>query len=209
MSSPKVIFGFHAVGVRIKTAPASVIEVLFDPTRRDARMKQFLSRAQEAGVRLIEADGVRLAKLAGSHGHQGVAARVNPVEQVRSLDELLESLEAAGTAPLVAFHADFDRALIERATSAALGVRPVNAWLDLALIAPAVLRSQPRPLDAWLERFGIENHDRHDAVADAFATAKLLLVVLARARAQGIDTWAGLAAAQRDQRWLERAGNPV
>ena len=52
MSSPKVIFGFHAVGVRIKTAPKSVIEVLFDPSRRDARMRQFVVRAQEAGVRL-------------------------------------------------------------------------------------------------------------------------------------------------------------
>jgi len=101
MSSPKVIFGFHAVGVRIKTAPATVIEVLFDATRRDARMKQFMARAQEAGVRLIEADGLRLAKLAGSHGHQGVAARVNPVKQAHSLDELLESLEAAGTMPLL------------------------------------------------------------------------------------------------------------
>ncbi|MFC5605323.1 23S rRNA (guanosine(2251)-2'-O)-methyltransferase RlmB [Variovorax soli] len=101
MSSPKVIFGFHAVGVRIKTAPESVIEVLFDATRRDARMKQFMARAQEAGVRLIEADGLRLAKLAGSHGHQGVAARVNPVAQAHSLDELLESLEAAGTMPLL------------------------------------------------------------------------------------------------------------
>lgn len=101
MSSPKVIFGFHAVGVRIKTAPESVIEVLFDPTRRDARMKQFMSRAQEAGVRLIEADGPRIAKLAGSHGHQGVAARVNPMAQAKSLDDLLDSLEAAGTVPLL------------------------------------------------------------------------------------------------------------
>ena len=95
-SSSKVIFGFHAVSVRIKMAPASVIEVLFDASRRDARMKQFISRAQEAGVRLIEADGIRLAKLAGSHGHQGVAARVEPVAQITSLDELLENLEAAG-----------------------------------------------------------------------------------------------------------------
>ena len=38
MSSPKVIFGFHAVGVRIKTAPKSVLEVMFDASRRDARM---------------------------------------------------------------------------------------------------------------------------------------------------------------------------
>ena len=32
----------------------------------------------------------------GSHGHQGVAARVEPVAQITSLDELLENLEAAG-----------------------------------------------------------------------------------------------------------------
>jgi len=100
-SSPKVIFGFHAVGVRLKTAPASVIEVLFDASRRDARMKQFIARAQEAGVRLIEADGIRLAKLAGSHGHQGVAARVEAVAQTHSLDDLLDGLEAAGTVPLL------------------------------------------------------------------------------------------------------------
>jgi len=101
MSSPKVIFGFHAVGVRIKTAPQSVIEVLFDASRRDARMKQFMARAEEAGVRLIEADGLRLTRLAGSAGHQGVAARVNAVAQTHSLDELLEGLEAAGTMPLL------------------------------------------------------------------------------------------------------------
>ena len=94
MSSPKVLFGFHAVGVRLKTAPESIVEVLFEATRRDARMRQFLERAKEAGVRLIEADAVRIAKLAGSHGHQGVAARVQPIEQKHSLDELLEDLEA-------------------------------------------------------------------------------------------------------------------
>ncbi len=95
MSSPKVLFGFHAVGVRLKTAPQSIIEIYYEPTRRDARMRQFLDRVKESGVRLIEADGLRLAKLAGSHGHQGVAARVQPQEQVKSLDELLEQLEAA------------------------------------------------------------------------------------------------------------------
>ena len=95
MSSPKVLFGFHAVGVRLKTAPASVLEVYFDASRRDARMRQFIDRANEAGVRLIEADGLRLAKLAGSHGHQGVAALVQPVPQARSLDDLLDQMEHA------------------------------------------------------------------------------------------------------------------
>ena len=100
-SATKVLFGFHAVGVRLKTAPASVIEVYFESTRRDARMRQFLDRAREAGVRLIEADALRIAKLAGSHGHQGVAARVQPIEQARSLDDLLEQLEPTGEPPLL------------------------------------------------------------------------------------------------------------
>ncbi|MFM1908465.1 MAG: hypothetical protein RLZZ591_2142 [Pseudomonadota bacterium] len=98
MSSPKVLFGFHAVGVRLKTAPSSIVEIYVDPGRRDVRMRQFLDKATEAGVRLIEADGVRLAKLAGSHGHQGVAARVQAIAQVTSLDELLEQLEASQAA---------------------------------------------------------------------------------------------------------------
>ena len=101
MSASKVLFGFHAVGVRLKTAPASIVEIYFEPTRRDARMRQFLERAQEAKVRLIESDGLRLAKLAGSHGHQGVAARVQAIEQIHSLDTLLEGLEASNTAPLL------------------------------------------------------------------------------------------------------------
>ncbi|QTD44504.1 23S rRNA (guanosine(2251)-2'-O)-methyltransferase RlmB [Ottowia testudinis] len=101
MSTPKVLFGFHAVGVRLKTAPASIIEVYADPTRRDARMKQFLSRAAEAGVRIIEADGPRLIKLTGSAGHQGVAARVQALDGVRTLDELLDDLQEQGTVPLL------------------------------------------------------------------------------------------------------------
>ena len=61
MSSPKVLFGFHAVGVRLKTAPQSIIEVYYEATRRDARMRQFLARAKEAGVRLIEAEHLCMA----------------------------------------------------------------------------------------------------------------------------------------------------
>ena len=93
MATPiKVLFGFHAVGVRLKTAPASVIEVFIDPTRRDARMRQFQERAKEAKVKLVESDGPRLAQLAGSHGHQGVVARVHAIDIAKSLDACLEAL---------------------------------------------------------------------------------------------------------------------
>lgn len=100
-SAPKVLYGFHAVGVRLKTAPQSIIEVYVDPTRRDQRMRQFLARAREAGVRVIEADAPRLAGLAGTAAHQGVAARVQPVVPSRSLDDLLDQLEADGRVPLL------------------------------------------------------------------------------------------------------------
>jgi 23S rRNA (guanosine2251-2'-O)-methyltransferase len=101
-ATTRVLYGFHAVGVRIKTAPASVFEVYFDASRRDARMKTFLQRAQISQCRLIEADGLRLAKLAGSHGHQGVVARVAALPQAASLDDLLDDLiEVKRAVPLL------------------------------------------------------------------------------------------------------------
>ena len=92
MSAPKVLFGFHAVGVRLRTAPKSIVEIYVDATRKDARMRQFLQKLQEAGLRPIEADGLRLSRLAGSAGHQGVVARVEPLPVTHSLDDLLDGL---------------------------------------------------------------------------------------------------------------------
>ena len=34
-----VLYGFHAVTVRLKTAPDSIVEVHLDVQRRDARMR--------------------------------------------------------------------------------------------------------------------------------------------------------------------------
>ena len=122
---------------------------------------------------------------------------------------LVDFLGFAGKAPLVAFHADFDRILIERTAAATLRMKPDNAWLDLALLAPALFPDHgraARTLDEWLHVFGIQNHDRHNALADALATAQLLLVVLAAAGRQGLSTWAELARLQNDRRWLGAPG---
>ncbi len=90
--SPKILFGFHAVTVRLKTAPASVIEIHLDAARRDARMRQFAERALEAGAKLIDSDDARLARLAGSARHQGVVARVQPLPRAVSLDAVLDAV---------------------------------------------------------------------------------------------------------------------
>ena len=92
-SAPKVLFGFHAVGVRLRTAPGSILELYYEATRKDARMRQFLQKVQEAGLRTIEADSLRLSRLAGSAGHQGVVARVEPLAATSSLDDLLDGVQ--------------------------------------------------------------------------------------------------------------------
>jgi len=91
--SLKQLFGFHAVTVRMKVSPQSIREVHVDASRRDQRMRQFVERAAQAGLRLIESDDEALQKLCGTHRHQGVVAKVEDLPQVRSLDDLLDSLE--------------------------------------------------------------------------------------------------------------------
>ena len=93
MSSPKVLFGFHAITVRLKTAPESIVEIHVEADRRDARMRQFLQRAREAGAKFVESDSERLNRLAGTPRHQGVVARVNAVQMPHSLDEVMEAVE--------------------------------------------------------------------------------------------------------------------
>jgi 23S rRNA (guanosine2251-2'-O)-methyltransferase len=93
MSANNTLFGFHAVGVRLKTAPGSVNDVHVDATRRDQRMRQLLERAQAAGVRLVDSDDARLTQLAGTPRHQGVVARVTALAQSHSLDDLLDAVD--------------------------------------------------------------------------------------------------------------------
>jgi 23S rRNA (guanosine2251-2'-O)-methyltransferase len=97
----RVLFGFHAVTVRLKTAPASVLEVHVDATRRDQRMRQLVERAEGARVQVVESDAGRLRVLARNDRHQGVVARVAALPARHSLDDILDDVAAAGDAPLV------------------------------------------------------------------------------------------------------------
>ncbi|MBL0091128.1 MAG: 23S rRNA (guanosine(2251)-2'-O)-methyltransferase RlmB [Piscinibacter sp.] len=91
--SAKILFGFHAVTVRLKTASKSVIEVHVDASRRDQRMREFLARAREAGTKIVDSDDDRLHKLCGTHRHQGVVARVEAVAMSHSLDDTLDAID--------------------------------------------------------------------------------------------------------------------
>lgn len=115
------------------------------------------------------------------HGISGSAQR----KGVLPADALLAFLEYLGKSPLVAFHVAFDETMIKRALRQYLGISFKRPWLDLAYVLPVLypdLMRSHRALDDWMTRFDIRNEDRHNAVADALATAQLLLVAIAQAR---------------------------
>jgi 23S rRNA (guanosine2251-2'-O)-methyltransferase len=91
----QTLFGFHAVGVRLKTAAGSIRELHVDPSRRDQRMRQFVERARQAGIAVVDTDGERLRQLCGSPGHQGVVARVEALPKSTSLDDTLDAVEGS------------------------------------------------------------------------------------------------------------------
>jgi len=99
--STKVLFGFHAITIRLKTAPQSVIEIHVDTGRRDQRMRQFAERATVAGAKLVDSTDTQLQKMCGTHRHQGVVARVQPVALSHSLDDTLDELDSVGGNPLL------------------------------------------------------------------------------------------------------------
>lgn len=135
------------------------------------------------------------------HGITGSAQRAGQAAHVA----LLDWLEFAGNAPRVAFHAGFDQTVLERDTRARLGLRPPAPWFDAALVAPLLFPAvapRCRHLDDWLEHFGIAVYTRHGALADAYATAELWLVLLDAATRERITTARQLLRLLRARRWL-------
>ena len=203
-----------AAALRRPAAAARLVVVDVESTGLDMRRDRLISIgavAVSGGViELAQSLEVVLRQDTPSGVENILVHRIGGTRQRSGADPasaLLAFLQFAGKDPLVAFHADFDRAMIGGALDRFLGVDLEQPWLDLARLAPALLGArapQAQALDDWLAALDIRNYARHDAVADAFATAQLLLIVLASPGAQAVKTIDGLIAAERDQRWLER-----
>ena len=112
-------------------------------------------------------------------------------------------------APRVGFHADFDRAVLRNAFAAAGLPGDEPPWLDLAplsqALVPEACRYGNRSLDDMLAAFGIECTIRHNAAADALATAELLLELRTIAARQGTRGFGALVRAARQGKWLGNA----
>lgn len=102
----------------------------------------------------------------------------------------------------VGFHAPFDAGILRRH-----GLKLRHGWIDLATLMPSLFperEARQSSLDHWLTQFAIELGQRHDALADALATAQLLLVALKEVKRRGLDTVEALRRTERDARWLAR-----
>lgn len=130
-------------------------------------------------------------------GAQAQLAGTDPHRAMRSF------MDFVGQAPLVAFHARFDRGFLARAIKVYVNLPFDNPWLDLAELAP-VLDSKARlkSLDEWLQRYQIPISARHNAAADAFATALLAARLLPEARRQGASDFVSLQRLARYARWV-------
>ena len=93
MPQHEAVYGFHAVTARIRHRPDSVIRILVDRNRHDPRLKRLLLAARERGLEVETITGEQLDKTAGTRGHQGVVALVNPQLRAQTLDDVLERID--------------------------------------------------------------------------------------------------------------------
>lgn len=142
---------------------------------------------------------------------QTAAASVQPAGQVpgdgRLVDELISLLRFSGKAPLVAYHAAFTARMVERTLVDVLGMALRQPWIDLDWVMSDLFRDvdMRSRLDDWLTHFAIESIQRHHPVSDAYATAKLLQITIARAARKGLDTPASLFEIEKARRHMHQS----
>ena len=89
---PQIIFGFHAVGARMRTRATSVREIFVDAKRDDKRMQALIENAKARDLRVMTVDGKRLDGMTGNARHQGVVANVEAAVLPQFVDDVLDLL---------------------------------------------------------------------------------------------------------------------
>ena len=92
-ASSRLIYGFHAVLSRLRQSPESIFEIHVESQRADARARDLIARAEAGGVRVMTSDKAQLQRMAGTHRHQGVVARIDGRRRQLKLADILDTLE--------------------------------------------------------------------------------------------------------------------
>ncbi|MET0776191.1 MAG: 3'-5' exonuclease [Pseudomonas mandelii] len=136
-------------------------------------------------------------------GPSAIAAGSDPAQA------LVEFMEFVADSPVLAFHAPFDQHMLGRSLKEHLGYKLQHPFLDVADIAPLLCPQahiRDAGLDEWIDWFKLEVFERHNASADALATAELALILFSRARQQQIHSPLNLQ--QRVSQWKRRQRAP-
>jgi DNA polymerase-3 subunit epsilon len=123
-------------------------------------------------------------------------------------EALLAFLDYLDGAPLLAYHVVFDATMLRKACRKYLGFEFRHTWADLAYLLPELFPEYAQKyhaLDDWLAHFAIANDARHNALADAQATALLGLIALRSARTKSILNFKSLQEMEKARRWLSAA----
>jgi DNA polymerase-3 subunit epsilon len=143
---------------------------------------------------------------ASSSSENILVHRIGGQRQLAGVDRaeaLILFMEYVGHAPLVAYRAEFDRTVIDRTLKEALGIKTMSRWIDLAELLPALYPgNENRTMDDWLRTMGIHMIARHDALADALATAQMLQVCLNKAVGLEMTCPQHLIEMTKAQNWL-------
>ncbi|MFW9267097.1 PolC-type DNA polymerase III [Pseudomonas sp. NR3] len=155
--------------------------------------------------RTLQCDKQKLGPSVLIHGlaPSAIAAGSDPA------DALLAFMEFVGDSPLLAFHAPFDSHMLGRALKQYLGYRLQHPFIDVADLAPMLCPQahiRQGGLDDWIDWFKLQVFDRHNASADALATAELALILFSRARQKDIHSPLDLQ--QRLGQWKRRQQAP-
>src|SRR5690554_2038854 len=139
-------------------------------------------------------DGIRDADVTG------VQTCALPISsQVRTGQPLGQALQDfmdyAGSCVMVAYHAGFERRMLDRGLRREWAQRLQHPFIDLAELAPMLhpdCQDRCHTLDDWQQHFHLTNSERHNAAADAMVSAELLLIMLNRLAREGTNTLAEL-----------------
>ena len=93
MSETRLIYGFHAITAKLRHSADDVKEIYLAEARQDARMRDLLRVAENAGVRVMPMDAARIEGLAPGQRHQGVVARVAAVQRHVVLDDVFDAVK--------------------------------------------------------------------------------------------------------------------
>lgn len=163
-------------GRRLAIVPADSFEVVL--------------RQQQASA----VDNILLHGIGAQRQRDGVP----PVEAMQALRTY------CGKSPLLAFHAAFDRALIDRYVPPEMAATWSPPWLDIEHLCAVTHESATaRSLDEWMAYFGIQCALRHQAAADTLAECEVLLRVWPRMAAE-CSSWRDVARLAARQRWITR-----